>query len=259
MTARPPQADRSRDAERVDLAGEPPCEFLSEALVERLLSFVEAESQARAIVIESRGTTFCMGLDPGSLIDDAETTPVGQRARAALERFGRLLRAIEQSARPVVALVNGRAAGGGVALAAAADIVIATRRATFALPETLLGIVPALAFPVLTQRIGTPRARWMAMSGVTVNAGDAVHIGLADVVADDGETALGRYLQRLVRLDARAIAAVKMLAIMHRDERAGYESVAASTFAQLLESAETQARLRRFATGLAPWSEDEPS
>jgi enoyl-CoA hydratase/carnithine racemase len=251
-----------RDVVRVDLAAESPRGFLSEALVERLLSILESDIDASAIVVENRGGTFCMGLDPSFLIADADAPPAGQRARAALERFDRLLQAVERAACPVIALVDGAAAGGGVALAAAADLVIATKRATFALPEILLGIVPALAFPVLARRIGVPRARWMAISGVTVEASEALRLGIIDMVVDDPEVALARCLRRLTRLDARSIAAVKRLAALHLAELHGaghgaYESAALQTFGQLVESEETQARLRRFAEGLAPWPEDE--
>ena len=242
---------------RVDLAGEPPHGFLSEALVERLLSIVEGDIYASAIVVENSGGTFCMGLDPSFLIADADAPPAGQRARAALERFDRLLQAVERAACPVIALVDGPAAGGGVALAAAADVVIATSRATFALPETLLGIVPAVAFPVLARRIGATRARWMAISGVTIDASEAMRWGIVDMLADDPEAALARYLRRLARLDARSIAAVKKLTTLHRNEHGAYESAAVRTFGELVESPETQARLRRFAQGLAPWPEDE--
>jgi len=242
---------------RVDLSGEPPHGFLSVALLERLLSIVEGDIPACAVVVESQGETFCMGLDPSLLITADETAPAGPRAREALERFGRLLRAIEGAACPVIAVVDGPAVGGGVALAAAADAVIATRRATFALPETLLGIVPALAFPVLARRIGTPRARWMAVSGIAVDAADAVRFGLADILVDDAEAGLARYLRRLARLDARAIAAVKQLAAVHDAEPREYESAALDTFGRLVESADTQERLRRFAAGFAPWPEDD--
>jgi enoyl-CoA hydratase/carnithine racemase len=250
------------DAVRVDLAGKPPHGFLSEALVERLLSIVEGDIDASAIVVENSGGTFCMGLDPSFLIADSDALPAGQRARAALERFNRLLQAVERAACPVIALVDGPAAGGGVALAAAADVVIATSRATFALPETLLGIVPAVAFPVLARRIGASRARWMAVTGVTIDASEAIRLGIVDRIADDPELALAQCLRRLTRLDARSIAAVKRLAALHlagwnRAGQGAYESAALETFGELVESPETQARLRRFAQGLAPWPEDE--
>jgi enoyl-CoA hydratase/carnithine racemase len=257
MTAAPESADGSGDMIRVDLAAEPPRGFLSGALVERLLSIVEDDRHANAIVVESRGETFCMGLDPGLLVADDDAGPAGLRARAALERFDRLLRAVDCASCPVIAVVDGAAAGGGVALAAAADVVVATGRATFGLPETLLGIVPALAFPLLARRIGTPRTRWMAMSGVTIDATEALRLGIVDMVVDDPETVITQCLRRLARLDARSIAAVKKLAILLRAEPEAYASAALRTFEQLVESPETQARLRRFAAGLAPWPEDE--
>jgi len=63
-------------------------------------------------------------------------------------------------------------------------------------------------------------------------------------------------------MDARSIAAVKRLAALHlaglnRAGQGAYKSAALETFGQLVESDETQARLRRFAQGLAPWPEDE--
>lgn len=259
MMARASLANASHGEVRVDLAAEPPHGFLSEALIERLLSIVEGDLHARAIVFESAGEAFCMGLDPGLLIADGDVTQFRERTRAPLERFGRLLRGVEYATCPVISLVDGAAVGGGVALAAAADIVIATSRATFGLPETLLGVVPALAFPVLARRIGTARTRWMAVSGVTIDATEAVRLGIIDVVSDEPEAALARCLRRLTRLDARSIAAVKRLATLHDAGREVYESAALQTFGQLLESPETQARLRRFAAGLTPWLEDEKS
>lgn len=252
-----PRADLAREALRVDLAGEPPGGFLSEWLIERLLAIVEHDVHATALVLENRGALFCSGLDPSLLIADGDTIPAATLAGAALERFDRLLRALARASYPVIAVVDGAAMGGGVALAAAADMVIATGRASFGLPETLLGIVPALAFPVLARRIGTPRARWMAVSGITIDASDAVRFGLADVVDDQPENTLARYLRRLTRLDARAIAAVKRLATLHHTDHEAYRAAALETFGQLLESPETQARLRRFASGRAPWPEDE--
>jgi enoyl-CoA hydratase/carnithine racemase len=257
MTATPPRADAVTGAVRLDLTGDPPRGFLSEPLVERLLSNFTGSAQVAAVVMEGTNGTFCMGLDPTVLLADGGTTPASDRSRSALERFGRLLDAVERAARPVIALVDGTAAGGGVALAAAADVVIASRRATFGLPETLLGVVPALAFPVLARRIGTSRARWMALSGATVDAMEAGRLGIADIVVDDLEAALDRCLRRLRRLDARSIAAVKRLAALHATESATYASAALQTFGELVDSPETQARLRRFAAGLAPWPEDE--
>jgi enoyl-CoA hydratase/carnithine racemase len=242
-------------AVRFDLAGEPPRGFLSERLVERLLGLLQDQANACAVVLENRDAAFCLGLDPSLLTATAAAT-VRERARAALEQFDRLLRAIDGASCPVIAVVDGRAVGGGVALAAAADLVIATSRATFGLPETLLGVAPALAFPVIARRVGVVRARWLAMSGVTVDAAEAVRVGLVDVVAEEPEKALTRSLRRLSRLDPGSIAAVKRLATVYRGQDEPYKAAALETFLQLLERPETQTRLSRFAMGLEPWPDE---
>jgi enoyl-CoA hydratase/carnithine racemase len=239
------------------LAGELRQSLLTAASIERLRSIVEDDVAADAIVLESTAGAFCLGADPDLLLLDDAGATAASRARGFLEQFGRLLRGIESTARPVIALVDGAAAGGGVGLAAAADFVIATRRASFGLPETLLGVVPALVFPVLARRIGVPRARWMALDGETIDAEEALRLGLVDAVTDDPEAALSRRLRRLRRLDPRAVAAVKSLAARRDVDPAAYEVAAVHMFTELLGSPGTQVRLRRFVDGLAPWPEDE--
>jgi enoyl-CoA hydratase/carnithine racemase len=96
----------------------------------------------------------------------------------------------------------------------------------------------------------------MAVSGIAVDATDAVRLGLVDVVTDEPEAALARCLRRLARLDRRSIAAVKRLASVYRAEHREFEAAALHTFMQLLDSPETQARLRRFAMGFGPWPDD---
>jgi enoyl-CoA hydratase/carnithine racemase len=232
--------------------------FLVPDVIERLLSVFTSEIEARVVVVEGARQSFCMGQDPSGL--DVQSTRPGETGNGAtLERFATLLRSIQRSPRPVIALVSGPAHGGGLGLAAAADLVLATPSATFALPETLLGLVPAIVFPVAVRRIGISRARWIALGGATWTAAEAHGSGLVDEVTDDLEGTLARHLQRLARMDARAVAAVKRLAATHETSPQAYQAEAVGTFLQLLASDETRSRLRRFAAGSAPWlPEDEP-
>jgi enoyl-CoA hydratase/carnithine racemase len=232
--------------------------FLTQGSIERLLPVFEHGSEAHAVILEGAEGTFCMGLDPVAL---AQLAPTGRERedRGTLDRFAVLLRAIERGSRPVIALVDGPALGGGLGLAAAADLVLATPRATFGLPETLLGLVPGVVFPVVARRIGVPRARWMALGGVTLGARDAQQVGLVDELTDDLEATLARFLDRLVRMDTRATAAVKQLASILDTTPAGYHDEAVRTFMNLAGSDQTRARLGRFAAGSAPWQEDDES
>jgi polyketide biosynthesis enoyl-CoA hydratase PksH len=163
--------------------------------------------------------------------------------------FARLLARIAAEPRPVVAVVDGAALGGGCALAAAADLVLATPRATFGLPEVLWGLIPAAALPVVARRVGGVRARLLGLGIPALEADEAVRWGLADAVIPD-EAGAQRHLKRLRRGDPRAVAALK--ALTGRLGEADYLEEAARRFAALAASSETQARLGR----AVPWAED---
>ena len=83
-----------------------------------------------------------------------------------------------------IAVVDGAAVGGGMGLAAAADIVVATQRARFALSETSLGIPPAQIAPHLVARLGERLARRLALTGARLDGREAAALGLADFTCD---------------------------------------------------------------------------
>jgi 3-carboxymethyl-3-hydroxy-acyl-[acp] dehydratase len=220
---------------------------LGPALVESLIARLSACADNAIVTLENGADSFCEGLDLGML---AETeTDIA----ASLERFADLLDTIEAVPRPVVALVNGPAMGGGVGLAAAADLVIASPRATFGLPECLFGLIPAMVFPVLARRVGHTRSRWLALSARTLTADEAVRIGLVDELAEDPDAALDRHARRFERLDPGAMAAVKSLAATWASGQSGYRQTAAQRFAELLKRPETRDRIARFLDGDTPW------
>jgi enoyl-CoA hydratase/carnithine racemase len=224
---------------------------LNPALVERLLAELRSVGEAPIVTLESDTEAFCEGLDLSALAaGDVDPT-------AAIGRFADLLDTMEAAPRPIIALVNGPARGGGVGLAAAADFVLAAPHATFGLPEAIFGLIPAMVFPVLARRVGHARARWLALSAVTLTAREAWRLGLVDEVADDLETALRRHVHRLQRLDLRALGAVKSIAVAHVAAPADYRGYATARFQQLVASPETRERIRRFLAGETPWPEGE--
>jgi 3-carboxymethyl-3-hydroxy-acyl-[acp] dehydratase len=171
----------------------------------------------------------------------------------ALERYGELLAEVSRCPRPVIALVDGAAMGGGLGLAASADVVLATPRSSFGLPEALIGLLPAYALGPAARRIGVPRARLLAMGGPTLGAVDALRVGLVDEVVDDLEKAASRYTQRFRRMDARSIAAIKRLVADHLPFGSEYARGAREEVHRLAATRETTARLRRFVEGEPPW------
>ena len=90
--------------------------------------------------------------------------------------------------KPVIAAVNGICFGGGCEAIINCDMVIAAKKATFALPEVKIGVAAqAGALPRLIRTIGRPRAMEMALTGRTVTAFEANEWGLINRVVGDGE------------------------------------------------------------------------
>lgn len=121
--------------------------------------------------------------------DIAVLQQLGKRAAADYVELGqRAMRAIECARFPVIAAVNGFALGGGLELALACDIIIASPAAKFGAPEVKLGIIPGFGGTQrLIQRCGLGAARRLVLTGDIINAEEALRIGLADKVTPTGE------------------------------------------------------------------------
>jgi cyclohexa-1,5-dienecarbonyl-CoA hydratase len=99
-----------------------------------------------------------------------------------LDTFHAIFRSLAQISKPVVAIVDGPALGGGCELVAACDIVIASDRARFGQPEIKLGVFPPVAAILLPRIIGDKKAREMILLGEMVDAGEAQRLGLVSQV-----------------------------------------------------------------------------
>jgi enoyl-CoA hydratase/carnithine racemase len=132
----------------------------------------------------------------------------------ATNQFVRVLRILRDASVITVAVAEGAALGGGVGLLAACDIVLATERASFSLPELVLGLVPAMILPVVGERLGLHQAKRWAISQATWQAGDALTKGLVDqlIPADRVDVSVKRVLRNLVRLHPRGVTALKRYA-----------------------------------------------
>jgi isohexenylglutaconyl-CoA hydratase len=141
-----------------------------------------------------------------------------------------------------VAIVDGAAVGGGMGLAAAADVVIATPSAHFRLTETSLGLPPAQIAPYLVSRLGERVARRLALTGARLDGAQAAAVGLVDIFCET-ELQLGDQLESLLRAIERcapgANAETKRLFRACRTEAPeAYVATAAKSFAAALRGPE---------------------
>jgi len=144
---------------------------------------VTADSAVRVIVIAGNGPVFCSGADlnylkwAGGLAHDDNM--------ADARKYAAMGEAVYAASQPVIARVQGGAYGGGVAVAAACDVVIAERSATFAITEARYGFTPSLMVPYLLGRMGQRECRRWCLTGEAMSASEAFRIGLADIVVED--------------------------------------------------------------------------
>jgi methylglutaconyl-CoA hydratase len=142
---------------------------------------------ARAVLLEGEGPSFCAGADVEWQRASIDLS-YEENVEDAL-RLYRMLETIDSCPAPVVCCVHGFALGGGSGLVACADVAVAWPDAVFGFTEVRLGIIPAVISPFVLAKIGTAARRYF-VTGERFDAGVALRIGLVSEVAEDaGERA----------------------------------------------------------------------
>jgi len=166
-------------------------------------------AEVRAVVVTGAGERAFAG---GANVDElAALDPVA--ARAFITRVHRACAALRECPVPVIARVNGYCLGAGLELAAACDLRIAAAHAVFGMPEVRLGIPSVVEAALLPRLVGTGRARWLVMTGETIDAAQALAWGLVERVTPMHEldAAVDRALDALLAAGDAALRAQKRL------------------------------------------------
>ncbi len=159
---------------------------LSRPLLLQLVDVLEAlrvDEACRAVVLTGVGGHFCSGGDVSGM-SAQRTLPMGRERMVVAHRIVRLLTGM---GKPVVAAVEGYAAGAGFSLALATDQVVGSATAKFVSSFAKVNLLPDLGLLwTLPQRIGLARARRLILSARVVAADEALAIGLIDEKVDEG-------------------------------------------------------------------------
>ncbi|MER5761475.1 enoyl-CoA hydratase-related protein [Streptomyces sp. NPDC002082] len=179
-----------------------------------LLAEASADPDVRAVVITATGKGFCAGADlRGSPAAPAERV-VGDVARMIRLGAQRLITAVLDCEKPVIAAVNGTAAGIGAHLALACDLVIAAEPARFIEVFVRRGLVPDGGGAYLLPRlVGPQKAKELMFFGDAVPAAEAERLGLVNKVvpAEALEETAREWAERLAQGPTRALALTKQL------------------------------------------------
>ncbi len=212
---------------------------LSSAMVAELRSALDeaqAHSDIRVVVLRGAGGHFCSGGDLNDMAGARSGAPDQQRRvlRDISAAFGHLCGAVARSPLATVAVLEGTVMGGGLGLACAVDIALASTSVSLRLPETSLGVVPAQIAPYLVERVGYSQARRLAVSGGRIDSSTALTLGLVHEVhaPEDIDAALTRVLLGILECAPKAIAATKgLMAQALRQPLSSLVDAAAQVFA----------------------------
>jgi 2-(1,2-epoxy-1,2-dihydrophenyl)acetyl-CoA isomerase len=194
MTRRYETVDVNRDGAAVKIALNRPDRMnaWSDGLSQDLLAVlreVAADETVRAVMLTGNGRAFCSGADLKDGADDAVAGKLD--TYTTLTRwYHPIVTTIREMPKPVLTAVNGPAAGAGLSLALAGDLVVAAESAYFMLAFVGIGLVPdGGASLFVPSRVGFARAAEMAMLGERVSAAKAVDWGLINSAWPDAEFA----------------------------------------------------------------------
>jgi methylglutaconyl-CoA hydratase len=158
---------------------------LSRALVRALRETVRAadgDAGVRCVVLTGAPPAFCAGLD-------LEEVAATRSEEDAYDTSGllALYDAVEGLQKPVIAAVNGAALAGGAALVCACDFAVFAASATIGFPGIQRGLLAPIVMPYLVRAVGERMARYLLLTGRSLDARRALEVGLAAEVVEDGD------------------------------------------------------------------------
>jgi 2-(1,2-epoxy-1,2-dihydrophenyl)acetyl-CoA isomerase len=180
------------------------------AEIAEALSIVEQDRNIRALLLTGTGRAFCAGQDLTER--DTETTEAFDLGANIETYYNPLVRRLSLLPVPILCAVNGIAAGAGVSLALACDMVIACKSASFVQAFVKIGLVPDSGGTwLLANHLGQARAMGLAMTGAPIDAETAERWGLIwKAVADDTfEMESESLAQKLAQAPVKGLVAIR--------------------------------------------------
>lgn len=172
-----------------------------------------ADPAVRAIVLAGRGKAFCAGADLNYMRKVAfYTQEQNQQEALALSE---MLNELATCPKPTIARIHGACYAGGLGLATACDMLIASQEASFALTEVRVGLIPATISPYVVRAMGYQSARRFFLTGETIDAAMSYRCGLAHelTLPEELDATINEILGALLQGAPGAIADAKRLVL----------------------------------------------
>ncbi|WP_410511169.1 enoyl-CoA hydratase-related protein [Paenibacillus sp. BR2-3] len=183
---------------------------ITSALIEDLqhvLLWLDGLDSCKAIVLEGSAGYFCTGMNFQAFTEDGAEGE--DHTAPAPEAFMRTMKLIGEISKVVIAKVDGQVMAGGIGLMAACDYVFASPRSSFALPEAIWGLIPAMVTPYLIRRTGYWQAYKMTLTTLPLSAEEALQHHLVDEVVSDLDGGILRLYKRISRVSPNTVKEIK--------------------------------------------------
>jgi enoyl-CoA hydratase/carnithine racemase len=231
----------------------PPHNFFDAALVAEIgaaFEELDADPACRTIVLAAEGRNFCAGADfskrmAGDAVAEATRSGAGKHLyKEAIRLFG--------TKKPIVAAVQGAAVGGGLGLALVADFRVTCEEARFSVNFNRLGFHPGFGLTATLPRlVGAQQAALLFYTGRRIPGGEAVRIGLADLLVPQAEV---RQAAQALALEIAQSAPLAVVATRETLRRGLVDTIEAATERELVEQ-DWLRRTEDFAEGVKAMAE----
>jgi methylglutaconyl-CoA hydratase len=227
-----------RGVTRVTLSREASLNAFDETMIAELTDVFNAAARSdatRIVVLAAAGRAFSAGADLRWMERAGRNTQQANLEDA--RRFARMMQAIHECPKPVLARVQGAAYGGGVGLCCACDMVFAVPQARFAVSEAKFGILPSVIGPYLNNAVGKRNALRLALTAEQIDAALAAQMGLVQHVVEPDriDAAIENTIVQLLLNGPDALGEIKRLfgrlAVAPVDE--GVRELSAQTIARV--------------------------
>ncbi|WP_027469379.1 enoyl-CoA hydratase-related protein [Deefgea rivuli] len=235
------------------------CNAMDEIMIAELtatLTALRLNSEVRMLILAASGSCFSSGSDLKWMKRGALADP-NHNFEDAL-RLARLLRTLDRLPIPTIARVHGPALGVGLGIISCCDLAVCTKDAWFSIPETRLGLIPAVVGPYIISRIGSTAARRYFLTAEKMNSATACKIGLIHEEAHDltgMDAQIECWVNEIGQNSPHALAAAKRLitSVDHRPIDDAMISDTAHRIAHIRTHEEAQEGVNAFLEQRAPY------
>jgi methylglutaconyl-CoA hydratase len=228
------------------------CNAINEIMVAELTATLAAISQnsaARVLILTGSGSFFCAGTDHQWMLKGSLSGP-DHNFEDALH-IARLLRTLDRLPIPTIAQINGPAIGTGIGLISCCDMAVCTPESWFSIPDTRLGLIPAVFGPYVINKIGSSAARRFFLSTERFPPATALRLGLIHECPSsttEVEAQVDRWVSELLHNSPHALTAAKrfITSVEHRPIDDAMLSDTAHRMAHIRSHEEAQEGLRAY-------------